>query len=73
MKEIVLSTFCHPEGQLCVIVATSAFGMGIDCSNIHTIIHWGPPCSLEEYVQEELGEMAFLVWLICFTANLGSL
>ena len=52
MKEIVLSTFCHPEGQLRVIVATSAFGMGIDCSNIRTIIHWGPPCSLEEYVQE---------------------
>ena len=26
--------------------------MGIDCPDIHQIIHWGPPCSLEQYLQE---------------------
>ena len=31
-----------------VIIATSAFGMGVDCSGIHRIIHWGSPSTLEE-------------------------
>ena len=34
------------------MVATTAFGMGIDCPNIRKIIHWGVPSTLEEYVQE---------------------
>ena len=35
-----------------VIIATTAFSMGIDIPNIHQIIHWGPPANLEQYVQE---------------------
>ena len=26
--------------------------MGVDCPDIHRIIHWGMPSTLEEYVQE---------------------
>ena len=35
-----------------VLVATICFGMGIDKSDIRTIINWGAPCDIETYYQE---------------------
>lgn len=40
------------DGDLCVLCATKAFGMGMDIDNIHLVVHFGPPSSLEDYVQE---------------------
>jgi RecQ family ATP-dependent DNA helicase len=49
-KEEVYADF--RAGELDVLVATKAFGMGMDIPDIHWVVHLSPPGNLEDYLQE---------------------
>lgn len=40
------------QGRISVLVATKAFGMGMDIPHIHSAVHLSPPSFLEDYLQE---------------------
>ena len=43
MKEKVLSSFSTAGSKLRLVVATTAFSMGINCADIRRVYHYGPP------------------------------
>lgn len=51
VKNKILKQFTSPS-PLRVVIATIAFGMGINCPDVRQIIHWGVPQDPEMYVQE---------------------
>ena len=51
VQEQVIKNFCVPHGKLRVVIATIAFGMGLDCPDVKEVLHWGPAEDIESYVQ----------------------
>ena len=52
VKNTVLDSFSKENGHIRVLIATVAFGMGVNTKGVRTAIHVGPPKNLEAYVQE---------------------
>ncbi len=42
----------YNNGETVILIATKAFGMGMDIKNIHFIYHLGPSSTFEDYLQE---------------------
>ncbi len=51
VKEAIISAFTS-DSCLRVVIATVAFGMGVDCPDVRQVIHLGCPTDVESYVQE---------------------
>lgn len=46
-KNSILESFQQEHGAVGLLIATIAFGMGVDCKGVKTIIHYGPSKNLE--------------------------
>ena len=51
-KQNILHSFQIENGTILLLIATIAFGMGVDCKGVHRIVHFGPSKTVEAYVQE---------------------
>lgn len=51
-KKAILKAFQDETSPLRVLVATIAFGMGVDCKGVNRTVHFGPSKSIEAYIQE---------------------
>lgn len=65
-RERILSSFS--KGTLNVVVATTAFGMGINIAHVDAVYHVSMPRSLEEYVQQigRAGRSGDVAKCLCF-------
>ena len=65
-RERILSSFA--KGTLNVVVATTAFGMGINIAHVDAVYHVSMPRSLEEYVQQigRAGRSGDVADCLCF-------
>ena len=52
IKDHILASFSKTDGLVRVLVASIAFGMGVDCKGLKTVIHYGPSSTIEDYFQE---------------------
>ena len=51
-KENILESFKSERGCIRILVATIAFGMGVDCKQVYRTVHFGPSKNVEAYMQE---------------------
>ena len=52
VKTLVLDQFGDSSKNVRILITTVAYGMGIDCNSITLVIHFGPPQTIEAYMQE---------------------
>ena len=49
-KDVITKSLLDPKGVVRVVFASVAMGMGIDLQGVNTIIHYGAPSSIEDYL-----------------------
>lgn len=52
VKDHILQQFTQRDGHLRILIATIAFGMGVNCQGVQRVIHFGPSKIIEAYMQE---------------------
>ncbi len=52
VKEHIVKHFTIHNSRLRIVIATIAFGMGIDCPNVRKIVHIGAPGDIESFLQQ---------------------
>ena len=52
VKNHVLEQFGDNSKSLRILIATIAYGMGVNCKGVTRVIHFGPSKSIEAYMQE---------------------
>ena len=69
LQESIIESLTNPEGICRVVIATVALGLGINFSDIRYIINYGPPNTIEQYIQQcgrggrdGLPALALLLW-----------
>lgn len=51
-KKAILNSFRERGGCLRIVIASVAFGMGVNCPDVRKVVHFRAPASLTSYVQE---------------------
>ena len=52
VKSYVVNSMTDINGTVRVLVATTAFGKGVDCKGLYLVVHFGPPSDIDDYCQE---------------------
>ena len=52
IRKVILEEFRRQDSVLRLVIASSAFGLGVNIPDISRIINWGLPQNLEDLVQE---------------------
>ncbi len=51
-KDVIVASLTKNDGVVCVVFATMALGMRIDCVGLTETIHYGAPRFIDDYFQE---------------------
>ena len=52
VKQHVMKNMSQEDGHIRILIATIAFGMGVNCKNVSRTVHFGPSKNIEHFVQE---------------------
>ena len=50
MKKVVVEDMGQKNGNIRLLFATEAYGMGADAPDVRRIVHFGPPSSVESKI-----------------------
>ena len=71
VKRHISKNLAHEDGHIRVLIATIAFGMGIDCKNVNRILHFRPSKYIESLSKKvgEQEEMDPTVNVFCYSVG----
>jgi ATP-dependent DNA helicase RecQ len=52
IKSEIQQDMCDPAGNICLLLCTSAAGMGLNFSDVNYVIHYGPPHTIDSFIQQ---------------------